>query len=201
MNYFVTAIGTDSGKTLVSAILIKALNADYWKPIQSGYPTDREKILKWLGEKEMRCFPEKYKFSMAASPHVAAQREQATIAIGDIETPKTDKHLIIEGAGGVLVPLNDSELMLDLIEKLADEVILVSNHYLGSINHTLLTVESLKRRKIKVRGIIFNGKDLPDTERIILKFSGYQKLMQIPQEKQIDKKLIERYAKALRKIW
>jgi dethiobiotin synthetase len=140
MNYFVTAIGTDSGKTLASAILCKALAADYWKPVQAGYPTDSETVKNLVQSPQVHIHSERYIFKTPASPHAAAALESVHIGLQDFTLPnKISSNLIIEGAGGCLVPLNDRDFVIDLASKFQAEVILVSNLYLGSINHTLLT--------------------------------------------------------------
>jgi dethiobiotin synthetase len=157
---FVTGIGTGVGKTLVSAILTETLSADYWKPVQSGFDegTDSETVKKLISKPEGRIFPEIYLLKAPVSPHAAAKKENISIKIKLLKVPKTKKTLIIEGAGGLMVPLNDHELMVDFIKKLNAEVILVVRHYLGSINHTLLSVKALEVMKIRVAGIIFNGR-------------------------------------------
>ena len=150
MNYFVTAIGTDSGKTLVSAILCKALQADYWKPVQAGYPTDSEMVKSLLPDTDLRIHPETYVSKTPASPHAAAALENVTISLNDFEVPVHTRDLIIEGAGGCLVPLNDRDFVIDLASRFSAEVVLVSNLYLGSINHTLLSWEGIKRRSLPI---------------------------------------------------
>jgi dethiobiotin synthetase len=203
MNYFVTAIGTDSGKTLVSAILTKALQADYWKPVQSGAEEKDSTVVKRLIENNYSVFYEEaYLFKEPLSPHAAAALEGVKIDLAKIKLPSGDyENLIIEGAGGLMVPLNEKDFVIDMISKLEAQVILVSNHYLGSINHTLLTVNELKRRNIPVKGIIFNGITNEASENIILKFSGYKCLLRIQQEKAIDSEVVTRYAIKLFENW
>lgn len=192
---FVTGIGTEIGKTVVSAILTEALKADYWKPVQAGEPenTDSMKIGRLLSNHVSRIFPEAYRLSEAMSPHAAAALENITINIDDINVPDTENTLIIEGAGGIMVPLNQKHLMIDLIRKLKARVILVSKNYLGSINHTLLTAEALKSRDIPVEGIVFNGTPNPSTEEIILHYTGFKLLFRVNEEKQIDRESILKY--------
>lgn len=195
MNYFVTAIGTDSGKTLVSAILCKALDADYWKPVQSGMPRDSDTIASLVpGTKTHR---EAYRLNTPASPHASAKIDGVEIEKSKIILPSTDKNLIIEGAGGCLVPLNDNDFVIDLAKQFKCPVILVSNLYLGSINHTLLTVNLLKQMNLPVAGIIFNGPSNPESERIILKHSGYKFIWHIKQEREINNEVINRYAEKI----
>lgn len=201
MRYFVTAIGTDSGKTVVSAILVKALQADYWKPIQAGFPTDTEIVKALTGSSSSRFHPEIYLLPTPESPHAAAQRQGKEIMIKEIRVPETQGDLIIEGAGGLMVPLNDHELVVDMINILEAEVILVANLYLGSINHTLLSVDCLNNRGLKIKGIVFNGPENRESEEVILRYSGYPLILKIRQEDRIDSEVIEKYAHQLLKDW
>lgn len=204
MNYFVTAIGTDSGKTLVSAILTEALQADYWKPVQSGGSEGRdvETVAKLINNGHSLLYQESYLLSKPLSPHAAAKADGVKIEMDKILIPQNNgNHLIIEGAGGIMVPLNEKDFVIDIAVKFEAEIILVSNHYLGSINHTLLTIEEIKRRKLKVKGIIFNGNSNPETEEIILKNSGYKCLLRILPEEKIDQETITRYAIRLFEHW
>lgn len=196
--YFITAIDTDSGKTFVSAILCEALNADYWKPIQAGLPKDSDRIKELISNTTTRIHPEKFLLKTPASPHAAAKIDRVEININDFVLPDTKNNLIVEGAGGCLVPINDKHFVIDIIRKLDIDVILVADLYLGSINHTLLTVEALHRRSIPVTGIIFNGESNPESERIILHHAGLKLLSKIEKQDNIDKELILRYASLLR---
>lgn len=164
---FVTGIHTDAGKTVVSAILCKALGYDYWKPVQSGSETDSdtETVKELIGDSPTHFFKEAYRFKAPLSPHTAAGMEDAEIDIHKIIRPVSPK-LLIEGAGGLLVPLNRTNTIADLILP-DDKVVLVSRHYLGSINHTLLSIYYLNRRGI-IPGIIFVGNANPSTEDAIL---------------------------------
>ncbi len=203
MNYFVTAIGTDSGKTLVSAILTEALQADYWKPIQSGkIDRDFETVKRLINNGHTICHKEYYLLTEPISPHAAAKKDGIEININSMNVPDTNgNHLIIEGAGGIMVPLNGKDFVIDMALKFNTEVILVSNHYLGSINHTLLTIQELKRRNIKVKGIIFNGEPNDETEKIILAHSGYRFLLRILPEREITQEIIMKYAIKLFENW
>lgn len=196
LNYFVTAIGTDSGKTVVSAILCSALGADYWKPIQCGSPRDSDQISSLLG-KEQIIHPERYYLKMPASPHAASKAEGVDVILESFTLPKTDNSIIIEGAGGLLVPLNDENFVIDLIQHLNVRVILIANLYLGSINHTLLSIEALKARDVPIEGIIFNGESNPESERIILKHSGLRVLLRIEPELFINSEVVNKYARLL----
>ena len=195
MNYFITAIDTDSGKTLVSAIFCEALKYDYWKPIQAGSPKDSDTI-RSLTE-NITIHPEAYFLNTPASPHASAKIDGIEIDLKSVNAPKNSR-LVIEGAGGCLVPLNDSEFVIDLVPKANAEIILVADLYLGSINHTLLTIELLKARKYPVKGIVFNGKSNPESERIILHHSQYPALLRIQPEDQINKAIVKKYAEILK---
>ncbi|MEJ0028965.1 MAG: dethiobiotin synthase [Bacteroidota bacterium] len=195
-NIFVTAIGTDSGKTMVSAILCEALRAAYWKPIQAGYPRDTETVMELAPG--VKCFPEKYLLNTPASPHAAAKIDGVNISVHDFQLPGSEL-TIIEGAGGCMVPINDNEFVIDIAKHLDCEIILVSNLYLGSINHTLLTLQLLKN--LPVKGIIFNGVPNAESERIILHHAKLPCLLRIEQEDRIDKERVSHYAKELLKNW
>ena len=194
-NYFVTGIGTNIGKTIVSAILTEALEADYWKPIQAGdlEHSDSLKVENLITNTKSKIYPETYRLNQPMSPHAAAKLDNITIDLEKIELPKTTNNLIIEGAGGLMVPLNNKDLIIDLIKKLDVEVILVSQNYLGSINHTLLSLESLKVRKLKVKGVIFNGKPNLETENYILNYSGVKCLGRINEHQQINQEVVLSY--------
>lgn len=199
MNYFVTAIHTDSGKTLVSAILCEALHADYWKPVQAGFPTDSETVANLISNSSIKIHPEAYLLKMPASPHASATAEGINITRDNFILPSTSRDLVIEGAGGCLVPLAKEFFVVDLIDLFKAEVILVSNLYLGSINHTLLTVEALKNRNINIKGIIFNGEPNPESENIILSTTKLSHLLSILPEPIITKEVVLRYAQQLKK--
>jgi dethiobiotin synthetase len=196
MNYFVTAIGTDSGKTLVSAMLCKALNADYWKPVQAGFPRDADTIKSLVPD--CTIHPESYLLNTPASPHTAAKIDGIEIQLEKFSLPTTNKSLIIEGAGGCLVPLNDQDFVIDIAKRLNVPIILVANLYLGSINHTLLTVNLLKQRNLPVVGFFFNGKSNPESERIILKHSGYKTIWHIKNEPEINPEVVASYAEKIK---
>lgn len=201
MNYFITAIGTDSGKTLVSSILVEALKADYWKPVQAGMPTDSETVGSLISNELTKIHPETHLLKIPASPHAAAKFEHLSIQLDDFVLPETDADVIIEGAGGVLVPLNDQDFVIDIAVALETPVILIANLYLGSINHTLLTVDYLKRNEIAVKGIIFNGESNLESERIIEKHSGYKVLLRLPKLGLVNKEVVEYWADELMLNW
>jgi len=193
---FVTGIGTEVGKTVAAAILTEALAADYWKPVQSGSvdQTDTATVKQLVSNPSSRFYPEAYLLQAPLSPHAAAAAENIRIKPAEIRLPATQNHLIIEGAGGLLVPLTADFLMLDLIQQLQAEVILVSRNYLGSINHTLLSLEVLKNRRIPVAGIIFNGEPNPATETYILNYSQISRLLAVLPEKNLSPAVIKKYA-------
>lgn len=198
MNYFITGIDTDSGKTLVSAILCKALGYDYWKPVQAGTPKDSDTV-KSLSP-ETITHPEKYFLKTPASPHAAAKIDDISIGITSFQAPRASG-IIIEGAGGCLVPLNDTDFVIDLAPRLNAEIILVADLYLGSINHTLLSAHALKTRGYPVKGIIFNGKSNPESERIILHHTRYVCLLHIDKHDQITQATVTAYSEQLKKNW
>ena len=194
---FIAGIGTDVGKTVVSAVMVEALKADYWKPIQTGnfFATDTQVVQKLISNTESNFFPERYVFKEYMSPHVAAEQEGIEITLDEILLPETSNTIIIEGAGGLLVPLNRTEMMIDLITKFEAEVVLVVQNYLGSINHILLSVEALKSRGYNILGIVFNGTPHQLSEDIIIDSSGLKMLGKITKENEISKRVISMYAK------
>ena len=190
--YFITGIGTGIGKTIVSAILTEKLKADYWKPIQSGdlETSDSLFIKHLISNTQTVIHPESYRLGQPLSPHLSAKLDGIDINLDYIKAPQTNNRLIIEGAGGLMVPLNDKQLILDLIKKLKAKVIVVSQNYLGSINHTLLTLEILKFNHIQVEGILFNGGANAESENYIANYSKVKVLGNIPKLSIIDKETI-----------
>jgi len=182
--YFITGIGTDVGKTLVAAVVAEALQADYWKPIQCGEleSTDSMRVLDWISNNKTVIHQESYRLKGYMSPHAAAKLENIEINIQSIVLPDINNTLIIEGAGGLMVPINNNALILDLIVHLDAEAIVVSENYLGSINHSLLTLEVLKSRGVRIAGVIFNGDVNEKTESVILEYSGAKLLGRISRE-------------------
>ncbi len=182
----VAGIDTDSGKTVVSAILTNALKADYWKPIQAGDldNTDSHKIASWSPQTTIH--PEAFQLSQPMSPHAAANIDQIRIESGDLVLPKTDNNLIIELAGGLMVPIREDFLNIDWVVQMGLPVILVSNYYLGSINHTLLSLYLLKQRNVPLLGVIFNGEKNHPTFDVITHRSGVKCLLEIEKEVAID---------------
>jgi dethiobiotin synthetase len=201
MKYFVSGIGTDVGKTIVSAILVQALKSDYWKPIQSGDLTnsDSKKVKELISYSDCRFFEETYRLNQPLSPHASAQIDGTEIDLQKFKLPNSN-NLIIEGAGGLLVPLNQKDTILDLIIKLNVEVILVSKHYLGSINHSLLTIDCLQKNKVPIKGIIFNGTENKETESIILSKTNIPFLGRIEPIKKLNKESIKKASQAFKKL-
>lgn len=197
--YFITGIDTGIGKTLVSAVLVQYLNADYWKPVQSGSieGTDSNFVKQYL-KKGRKVYKESYCFKAPISPNFAAEEEHVAINSNFIDLPETENNLIVEGAGGIMVPINDNELILDLIKKLNLEVIIVSKHYLGSINHTLLTAYALAKMNIPVAGIIFNGEENERSEKIILSMTNLEKITHIPQLNNVSRKSVQSLLKKIK---
>ena len=197
---FVTGIGTDVGKTVVSAILTEALQADYWKPVQAGLEpaTDTGTVRELVQNQASRFFPERYRLRLPASPHQAAAAEALTIRPQDFALPATANHLVVEGAGGLLVPLAPGFLLVDLLVQLNLAVIVVSRHYLGSINHTLLTLEALQARGVRVRGLVFNGAPTPATEAFIAQHTRVPILPPLLAEATVSPAMVSRYAAVFR---
>lgn len=191
-----TGIGTDVGKTVASAIICEALQADYWKPVQTGsyFSTDSDKLKKIIKNERTKIHPESYVLRQYMSPHAAAELEGKHISLDTIHVPETDNVLVIEGAGGIMVPLNDREFIVDLIIKCQAEVVLVIQNYLGSINHSILSIDALKFRNIPVMGIVFNGPPHKLSEDIILSYSGLKCLGHIQKEANINRDVITKYA-------
>ncbi|MCY7422168.1 MAG: dethiobiotin synthase [Chitinophagaceae bacterium] len=201
---FISGIGTGVGKTLVSAILTEALQADYWKPIQAGYRdgTDSSEVTDLISNPSTIIHSEVYKLKLPASPHFAARKENVDIDLKKIITTfenlqVSNDFLIIEGAGGLMVPLNAKEFIVDLITSLQTPVILVSRNYLGSINHSLMSAAICKQRTIPVTGWIFNDQS-NGYEEEIANWSGYPVLASIPKFTTINKQVIKEYAHKLR---
>lgn len=199
MKIFITGISTDVGKTITSAIVVEALEADYWKPVQAGDldNSDSHKIKSKISNTKTHIFDNSYKLNTPASPHLAAEIDGITIDLTQIKEPITENHLVIEGAGGIFVPLNEKDSIIDLIQP-DYKVIVVSRHYLGSINHTLLTIEAIKNRGYDVHGIIFSGSENKSTESLILNKTGIKCIGRIDEEPYFDQNVIREYADLFR---
>jgi dethiobiotin synthetase len=195
MKLFITGISTEVGKTIASAIITEALQADYWKPIQAGdlQNSDSLRVKKLISNSKTVIHDNAYQLRTAVSPHLAAQIEGITIHKEVIIAPKTENCLVIEGAGGIFVPINETDCIVDII--LPDyKVIVISRHYLGSINHTLLTIEALQNRNISIAGIIFSGNENLSTEQIILNKTKIPFLGRIEEEVYFDQSVVAEYA-------
>jgi dethiobiotin synthetase len=198
-HYFITGISTDVGKTIVAAIVTEALHADYWKPIQTGDGEhgDAQTVKSLISNDKTVIHPESVVLKAPMSPHAAAALENVNLTIEQVTRPKTANRLVIEGAGGLLVPINDKHTVMDLIAP-TDKVILVSAGYLGSINHTLLSLEVLKNRGLTCAGIIYNQVTLDGTIEIIEAMTGVPTIGHLEKEQNIDSSMISKYAILLR---
>ncbi len=190
--YFITGIGTNVGKTIVSAILTEALKADYWKPVQSGVAegTDKGLVSSLITNTTSVCHNESYCFQEPASPHLAASLENQKIKLEQIHLPDTQNDLIIEGAGGILVPLNDSNYVIDLAQEFEADVILVCRNYLGCINHSLLSIDYLVKNNFPVKGIVLVGNFDKAVKLAITNYSELPVLAEIPEMSEISKETI-----------
>jgi dethiobiotin synthetase len=203
MKYVISGIGTDVGKTVASAIISQALEATYWKPVQAGdlHFSDTMKVNHWTNEK-VHVLPEEFLLNQPMSPHAAAEIDGVTIGIDDFTIPEIAGNLIIEGAGGLMVPLNSNGLLyIDLFQKWNLPVILISKHYLGSINHTLLSVEAMANRNIPVEGIVFVGEENPATESIILCVTGLKIIGRIPIANEVNEFFVREQAEEIKKYF
>lgn len=196
--YFITGISTEVGKTIASAIITEALEADYWKPIQAGEldHSDTKKVKQLVSNQTSQFHENAYALKSPMSPHAAAELDGVVIDLKKITAPKTKNHLVIEGAGGLLVPLNNKQTIIDIIQP-DYKVIVVSRHYLGSINHTLLTVHLLKEKGFEV-AIVFSGNEHKSTEAIIKKMTNVPIIGRIEEEPYFDKNVVLEYAAQLK---
>lgn len=192
--YFITGIGTDVGKTIASAIVTEALEADYWKPIQAGdlENCDTKKVEQLVSNRKSVFHSNSYALNTPMSPHAAAEIDNIEIDLKEIQEPKTTNHLVVEGAGGLLVPINEQHTILDLLQP-NYKIIVVSRHYLGSINHSLLTVNLLQEKGFDV-AIIFSGNEHKTTEAIITKMTDVKVIGRIDEEPYFDKNVVKEYA-------
>lgn len=194
--YIIAGIGTNIGKTVASAVLVEALQADYWKPVQAGNleETDADFVRKYA-KNHQTVFPEAFLLKEPVSPHLAAKLESKVITIEELTLVNANNHLIVETAGGLLSPLSENMLCIDLIKELQLAVILVSMNYLGSINHTLLSIDALKQRNIPIEGIIFSGEPNLETENFILEYSKIPLLGKIPFTDNLTQEFISEQSK------
>jgi dethiobiotin synthetase len=199
--YLVTGIGTDVGKTVVSAIIAQALEADYWKPIQSGEldNSDSHKINR-LTNDLVQVLPERYRLNEPLSPHASAAIDGVHLHLSELTLPQTDRNLLVEGAGGLMVPINDTDLLIDAFKQWNLPVIIVSRHYVGSINHTLLTIEALQNRGIAIKGLVFVGDENKATESFILNYTKVPFLMRVPIAVEVTADFVQEQANLLREL-
>ena len=201
MSVIVAAIGTEVGKTVTSAILCEALQADYWKPVQAGdldY-TDTDKVRELVSHTPFITHPETHRLTEPMSPHAAADIDGLVIKDGDFKRPNTEgRKLVTELAGGLMVPLSRSYLTIDLVEDLGDPVVLVINSYLGSINHSLLSLDLIKQRGLNFAGIIFNGDTNMQSREVILSYSQAPLIADIPHTDNLDRAFVKTHADKLR---
>lgn len=197
--FFLTGIGTGVGKTVTAAILTEALKADYWKPIQAGdiENSDTKTVQNLISNTNTTFFPERHLLHFPASPHYAAKMENKAIKLSDFTLPKTNNTLVVEGAGGLMVPINEKECIIDLIDYLQLPVVLVVQNYLGAINHALLSINALKAKNIEILGIIFNGDNYNDNQEIIVKMTHVPVLANLKVGTIIDREWIEAQAKSI----
>ncbi|PIP92630.1 MAG: dethiobiotin synthase [Bdellovibrio sp. CG11_big_fil_rev_8_21_14_0_20_39_38] len=196
--FFVTGISTDVGKTIFSAILANALQANYWKPVQCGNLDASDSVLITNLIPRAKAIPSSYNFSCAQSPHAASKLENKTISLAFIREQKLIGPTVIEGAGGALVPLNETEDVIDIATAFKAEVIIVVKYYLGCINHTLLTISELKNRHLRIKGLVFNGIPNEESKKIVLQRSQLPCLLDIQQEDGFSIETIERYSLLLK---
>jgi dethiobiotin synthetase len=199
---FVTGIGTDVGKTVASAVLAEAWEADYWKPVQAGNldTLESETVKSLLSNSFSKVYPTKVLLEIPASPHYAAEQEGRQIQLTEFIIPETKNNLIIEGAGGIMVPLNRQNVLLDWIKEQQLEVVLVSRHYLGSINHTLLSIEVLKMHNVPILGIVFNDEDITQSAAVIEELSGLPVITHIPNLSPLNAGSLSTVAATCRKL-
>jgi len=199
--FFVSGIGTDVGKTVVSSVLCELLFANYWKPVQSGEldNTDSMKVERLVSFETFQFFPEQFRLTQPLSPHVSAKLDGVHIEASDFDFPDVTGNLIVEGAGGLMVPINEKGLLYcDLAAEWKLPTILISRHYLGSINHTLMSIETLRSRNIPILGIIYVGDELPMTEDIIFTKTQIPTLFHVPIFEKLSKETISTFAMQLR---
>jgi dethiobiotin synthase len=185
---FVTGTDTGVGKTLVSALLVAALNRGYWKPIQTGAVegTDRETVKQWTGLSSERSYPESYIFDPPVSPHLAAEWKKTVIDLQRIQRPSSPDALIVEGAGGILVPINAGQSMLDLARHLRIPIVIATRTTLGTINHTLMTIAAIREAKLDILGVVMSGPENMDNLRAIERYGNVQVIGWIPWLDHID---------------
>ncbi len=200
--FFITAIDTDIGKTIVSAILTEALKANYWKPVQAGNldNTDTHRVRQLVNNKKSYFHSEGWRLPYPMSPHASAEKAGINIVPEQLHPPDQNGPLIIEGAGGIMVPLTRQYLLLHLMKKWQYPVIIVVSHYLGSINHTLLSIELLRKHQVPVAGLIYNGPPHPSSESAIKAHTQTSIIGRVPPLSNINISTINRVAKKFRTL-
>jgi len=193
MRLVVCGTDTDVGKTVVSALLVEGLGARYWKPVQSGVEGggDRDRVAALLDLPAERIVPEAYRLAAPVSPHWAAEREGVVIDPARLALPPGDGPLVVECAGGLLVPLRRDWLQIDQISRWGLAVVLVARSGLGTLNHTLLSLEALARRRIPVLGLVLNGEPHPDNPRTLAELGGVPVLAQLPPLTPLDRRALQ----------
>lgn len=196
---FITGIGTGIGKTVTSAVLIQYFKADYWKPIQSGDLDQSDSLtVKSMIDNDLIIHPERFKLNYPASPHQSAAMENIEINLDDFQLPSTENSLLVEGAGGLFVPLNNYEFMIDLIAKFNLKTVLVVCDYLGCINHTLLSIEALQHRNLEIAYVVLNGNFEPATKDVLIKnFPKTIQIIELPELNLLSKENINKVSKSL----
>ncbi len=197
--FFITGTDTNVGKTVVSAIVTQLLKGCYWKPIQSGLPHDTVTVKDLTDLPEQHFFSSAYELQASLSPNHAAALEKIDIDIGQCNHPPFERALIVEGAGGVFVPVNEHACMLDLMKHLNFPVIIVTRGTLGTINHTLLTINALRQKNIPIHGIVFNGELYPANQKTIEQWSGIKTLFHVPHFDRLEKVTLQNWIQANRK--
>ena len=199
MSFTIAGIHTGIGKTVCAAVICQALGYDYWKPVQAGELENSDSIFIKQHVNNPNCFihPERHVLTIAASPHYAAAMDGVEINATDFALPKTNNKLVIETAGGIMSPLATGFLNIDLMQQFNLPVIIVSNNYLGSINHTLLTIAALQQKNIQIRGLVFCGDVVEPTREYIMQYTKLPLLFSIPQFEKINNNTIAVFAKTV----
>jgi dethiobiotin synthetase len=179
--FFVTGTDTDVGKTLVSAWLLTHLDASYWKPVQAGTePTDSATVQRLAEVPVGRILPEAYLLPEPMAPHEAARRAGVTLDMAKLTLPPCDGLVIVEGAGGLMVPITDDAYMIDLADELDLPIVLVARSTLGTINHTLLSLEAIRRRGLPLAGVVITGPETPHNRAAIERYGQIEVIAEIP---------------------
>ena len=195
-NFFITGTDTGVGKTVISALLTLALKAYYWKPVQTGLaddPPEQETVKHLTGLAQTHFLPSVYALQASAAVDQAANLENTLIELSYFDLPNIAHPLIVEGAGGVFHPLNKDYLMFDLMKKLNLPVIIVSRGTIGTINHTLLTIEALRHRQIAIQGVIFSGDLNKKNQFAIEQWGKVRTLLHVTYFKNISKPLLQKW--------